>query len=106
MLLSYTDTCSLHKLFSYNRFQQCPKMCILALMFLWLLSLPATLCAAFLFRLPFPAVFATMYIAEDWLKAFFCVRYYLTGKWLKPVTPEGKRGLELYRDGVSASSKG
>ena len=76
------------------------------LMFLWLLSLPATLCAAFLFRLPFPAVFATMYIAEDWLKAFFCVRYYLTGKWLKPVTPEGKRGLELYREGVSASSKG
>lgn len=66
------------------------------LLFLWCVSLPATLAAAFLLRLPFPAVFATMYIAEDWLKAFFCIRYFLTGKWLKPVTPEGRAGLEKY----------
>lgn len=67
------------------------------LLFLWCVSLPATIIAAFVLRLPFPAVFATMYIAEDWLKAFFCIRYFLTDKWLKPVTPEGRAGLEDYR---------
>ena len=67
------------------------------LLFLWCVSLPATLIAAFVLRLPFPAVFATMYIAEDWLKAVFCVRYFLTERWLKPVTEEGVAGLEAYR---------
>lgn len=67
------------------------------LLFLWCVSLPATIIAAFVLRVPFPAVFATMYIAEDWLKAFFCIRYFLTDKWLKPVTPEGCAGLEEYR---------
>ena len=38
-----------------------------------------------------------MYIAEDWLKAVFCVRYFLTERWLKPVTEEGVAGLEAYR---------
>lgn len=75
------------------------------LMFLWLLSLPATLCAAFWFKLPFPAVFATMYIAEDWLKAVFCIKYFLTGKWLKPVTAEGRLGLEKYRLQAEADKK-
>lgn len=67
------------------------------LLFEWAVSLPITIAAAYLLRLPFPFVFAIMYISEDWLKTFFCIRYYLSEKWIKPVTPEGKEGLALYR---------
>lgn len=66
------------------------------LVFLWLVSLPVTLITAFLLKLPFPLVFAIMYIAEDWPKAVCCIRFFKTERWLCPVTDEGRRGLALY----------
>lgn len=66
------------------------------LLFEWAVSLPITLAAAYLLKLPFPFVFAIMYISEDWLKSFFSLRYYFSKKWIKPVTPEGKEGLAKY----------
>ena len=64
---------------------------------LWGLSLPATLIAAFLLKLPFPAVFAVMYLCEDVVKSILCIRHLRSSKWLLPVTTEGKAGLERWR---------
>ena len=64
---------------------------------LWGLSLPATLAAAFLLKLPFPAVFAVMYLCEDVVKSLLCIRHLRSSKWLLPVTSEGIAGLELWR---------
>jgi Na+-driven multidrug efflux pump len=50
---------------------------------LWLFSLPATLLAAYVFRLPFLACYIVMFLAEDYIKILLCARYYKTGKWIK-----------------------
>lgn len=63
---------------------------------LWLFSLPVTLLNAYVFKLPFPVIFALMYICEDVPKSLFCIRHFLSGKWIKPVTPEGKAAVEEY----------
>lgn len=67
------------------------------LMFLWLFSLPITLLNAYVFRLPFPVIFALMYVCEDVPKSVMCVRHFLSGKWMRPVTDEGKAGLERFK---------
>lgn len=61
---------------------------------LWLMSIPATLIAVYLLKVPFVVAFAIMYIFEDIPKCIFCVKFYLSKKWIKPVTEEGKRALE------------
>ena len=68
----------------------------LDLLSLWLCSVPLTTLAAFVFKLPFIAVFAIMYIAEDYLKVILCVKYYFTYNWLRPVTDQGIKGLEEF----------
>ena len=78
----------------------------LDLLSLWLCSVPLTTLAAFVLKLPFIAVFAIMYIAEDYLKVFLCVKYYFTYNWLRPVTEQGMNGLEeFYRDRRGSSAK-
>ena len=62
----------------------------------WLLSIPATFLAAFIFKLPFVAVYAIMYIFEDYVKSFLCLRHFLSDRWIRPVTEEGKRGYAEY----------
>lgn len=66
------------------------------LLCLWLISIPITFLAAFVFRLPFVAVFALSYICEDYLKTVLCIRYFRSNRWIKPVTENGKKGLSLY----------
>lgn len=68
----------------------------LDLLSLWLCSVPLTTLAAFVFKLPFIAVFAIMYAAEYYLKAILCVKYYFTYNWLRPVTDQGIKGLEEF----------
>lgn len=68
----------------------------LDLLSLWLCSVPLATLAAFVFKLPFIAVFAIMYIAEDYLKVILCVKYYFTYNWLRPVTDQGIKGLEEF----------
>ena len=68
----------------------------LDLLSLWLCSVPLTTLAAFVFKLPFIAVFAIMYAAEDYLKVVLCVKYYFTYNWLRPVTEQGVKGLEEF----------
>lgn len=68
----------------------------LDLISLWFLSVPATAAAAFVLKLPFPAVFAIMYIAEDYVKTFLCLRHFFTYRWLRPVTEQGLAGLDRF----------
>lgn len=64
---------------------------------LWFVSIPATLIAVYVFKAPFVVAFAVMYIFEDYLKTFLCLRYFRSMRWLKPVTAEGRKALEEYK---------
>lgn len=63
----------------------------------WLISIPATLIAVYLLKLPFLVAFFVMYVFEDLPKVIFCIKFYISKKWIKPVTEDGKRALEKYR---------
>lgn len=67
------------------------------LMCLWAISVPATLIAVYLFKVPFLAAYAIMYIFEDIPKVIFCIKFYSSKKWIKPVTNEGRQALEKLR---------
>lgn len=66
------------------------------LLSLWLLSIPATLIAVYVIKVPFTVAFAVMYIFEDYVKTLLCIKYYKSMKWIKPVTVEGKSALVDY----------
>ena len=66
------------------------------LLSLWLLSIPATLIAVYMIKVPFTVAFAVMYIFEDYVKTLLCIKYYKSMKWIKPVTVEGKSALVDY----------
>lgn len=61
---------------------------------LWALSVPATLIAVYVFKVPFIAAFAIMYIFEDIPKNILSLKFYFSKKWIKPVTEQGKAGLK------------
>ncbi|MBQ9518098.1 MAG: MATE family efflux transporter [Eubacterium sp.] len=63
---------------------------------LWLFSLPATVIAAYVLKLPFIWCYIVMFIFEDYIKLFLTLRRYKSKKWIIPVTEEGKAGLEKY----------
>lgn len=67
------------------------------LLCLWLIALPVTFISAYYFKLPFPAVYALMYICEDYIKSILCLKHFKSMKWIKPVTEEGIEGLASYR---------
>lgn len=60
---------------------------------LWALSIPATLISVYVFKVQFVAAFMIMYIFEDIPKTIMCLRFYLSKKWIKPVTKEGRSAL-------------
>lgn len=71
------------------------------LLCLWALSVPATLIAVYVFKAPFTAAYAVMYIFEDIPKNIFCMKFYLSKKWIKPVTQAGIKGLAEYNSKMS-----
>ncbi len=64
---------------------------------LWCFSVPMTFIAANVWHLPFLTVYAIMYLCEDLPKSIFFYLYYRSGKWIRPVTEAGRRGLEEFR---------
>lgn len=60
---------------------------------IWALSVPATLIAVYLFKVPFIVAYIIMYVFEDIPKNIFCMKFYLSKRWIKPVTEEGKQAL-------------
>lgn len=67
---------------------------------LWALSVPATLIAVYIFKVPFAAAFAVMYIFEDIPKIIMCTKFYFSKKWIKPVTAEGQKALQVMNSEV------
>ena len=64
---------------------------------LWLFAVPMTFIAAFVWELPFLAVYAVMYLCEDIPKAVFFLFYWRSGKWIRPVTEDGQKGLAEFK---------
>lgn len=63
---------------------------------LWLIALPLTFILAYVVKVPFVFVFAAMYIGEDYIKTYMCIKHYKSLKWIKPVTKEGRENLDAY----------
>lgn len=63
----------------------------------WGISIPVTLFAVYVLKVPFVVAFAIMYVFEDYVKTFLCIRHYRSYKWLKPVTKEGIKALEEFK---------
>lgn len=59
-------------------------------------SVPATWIAGMVLHLPFLAVFAFVY-TDEIIRLIFELWYTKSGKWVKPVTEQGKRTLEQFR---------
>ncbi len=66
---------------------------------LWLRAIPGALLAAYVFHAPFIVVVMIAYLADDIPKAISCIRHFLSRRWLKPVTEEGKAGLLAFNEG-------
>ena len=56
------------------------------LCFLWCLSLPLTVFLGLVWKAPFLLVYTVMLLSEDIPKAFLCIRFTLSGKWIHSVT--------------------
>lgn len=64
---------------------------------LWLLAIPITFLCAYVFRLPFPLVYAIMLMSEDYVKTWLCLRHFYSWRWLAPVTDEGRAALVAWK---------
>lgn len=71
---------------------------IVEILVLWCFSVPMTYLAANVWGLPFLAVYAIMYLCEDIAKTVYFLLYWRSGKWIKPVTEVGKRGLTALKE--------
>ncbi len=70
---------------------------IIEIFVLWLFAVPMTFIAANVLHLPFLWVYVVMYICEDLPKLFIFVPYWISGKWIKPVTAAGQNGLATFK---------
>ena len=64
---------------------------------LFLFSVPATWVAGMILHLPFLAVFAFVY-ADEPVKFVLSIFHTRSGKWIKPVTPQGQAALPAFRE--------
>lgn len=65
---------------------------ILEIVCLFALTVPATWVSGMVLHLPFLAVFAFVY-TDELIRFFFEIHRVRTGKWIRPVTEEGKKAL-------------
>ena len=78
---------------------------VLEISCLYAISVPATWVAGMMLHLPFLAVFAFVY-TDEILRLIFERWYTGTGKWIKPVTEEGKRSVETFRQQLKERQRG
>jgi putative MATE family efflux protein len=63
---------------------------------LYFISIPAAALCGLVFRLPFLTVFFMLYL-DEFIRLGIILRYMNSGKWIKPVTGEGMKGLADFR---------
>ena len=69
---------------------------VLEIICLFTISVPAIWLAGIVFHLSFPAIFAFIY-TDEIIRLILEIWYTKTGKWVKPVTEEGKIMVEQFR---------
>lgn len=69
---------------------------VLEIVFMYVLVLPCVYLTGFLFRSPFYVIFACCYIDEP-VRLFLMQRHLFSGKWIKPVTVQGRAAMEDFR---------
>lgn len=72
---------------------------VLEISCLFLISVPATWIAGMVLHLPFLAVFAFVY-TDEIIRLIFELWYTKSGKWIKPVTAEGRRTLAEFQQAL------
>lgn len=77
---------------------------VLEISCLFVISVPATWIAGMILHLPFLAVFAFVY-TDEIIRLIFETWYTLSGRWVKPVTEEGKATLAYFREELSVRKK-
>jgi hypothetical protein len=62
---------------------------------MWALLIPCVCLSGLVFHWPTLAVFALCYVDEP-IRYVLMQRHLFSGKWIRPVTPEGRRALETF----------
>lgn len=70
---------------------------VLETIVVYCITIPATALAGMAFHAPFIVVFMCMY-ADDFVRLPIVLRHMASGKWLKPVTPEGRAALPAFHE--------
>ena len=68
---------------------------------LYLICIPAAAIAGLLLKLPFLAVFFMLYL-DEFIRLTVSLWYMKTGRWIKPVTAEGRASLQEFRKKLHA----
>ena len=61
------------------------------------LTVPVTWVVGMVLKLPFILVFAFIY-TDELLRLFVMTPYMMKGKWIKPMTEQGRKNLEEFRN--------
>lgn len=69
---------------------------VLEILFMWLMLVPVVWTAGMIFKLPTILVFICCYIDEP-IRYVLMQIHLFNGKWIRPVTPEGKAGLKAWK---------
>ena len=78
---------------------------IMEIVFMWLMVIPAVWITGMILRFPTLLVFACCYIDEP-IRYVLMQRHLYSGKWIKPVTPEGRQALKEWKKGKRQSLTG
>ena len=70
---------------------------VLEIIFMWVVVIPAVWLTGMVWKLPTLLVFACSYVDEPTRYVLMQIHLF-SGKWIKPVTPEGKAALEVWRE--------
>ena len=70
---------------------------VLEIIFMYALVLPAVILSGVVFHAPFLIVFVCTFCDEP-IRVFIILREMLSGRWIRPVTPEGQRTIGTFRE--------
>lgn len=70
---------------------------MLEIIFMYLVVLPCVCLSGLVFKLPFLVVFACCYIDEP-IRFVLMQRHMYSGRWVRPVTPEGRNALPAFME--------